>query len=157
MKNIIVSVTDRKTTAQSLDVYFETVMHGLVSSYYMTYHDTRYSPELVRQTDLFVLDLFATDSRGLYTEGIFVAEKWLSFGKRVLVLSGAACAGVVNSHLYWDLEADGDLGVRITSLLEGPLPKAHDLTSVKAYFHKFYRRAEDPHRIAPDASPPTTA
>lgn len=152
MRNLIVSVTDQKTTAQALEIYLRAAMSRRVDFRYMTYHDTRYSPELVRQADLFLLELFATDSRGLYTEGILAAEKWLSLGKRVLVLSGAACAGTVNSPVYWDLGASDDLSDRIASLVEAPLPKLQEWAVMRACFHRFYRRAEDPHKTTPGSS-----
>lgn len=145
MKPTIVSITDSEETARALNLYVLAVMADRVDSYFMTYHRTLLSGTLIRQTDLFIVELFATDSVGPRAEGIFAAEKWISLGKRALVVSGAAYSQDIKSPLYWDLAASDELKDRITVVLDSPLARPSELDSAKARFRKYCRPAVDPH------------
>lgn len=157
MKAIIVSITDAEKTAKVLDTYFCTSMAEAVESCFMTYRQTLLSGRLVRQADLFVVELFSLDTIGPRAEGIFVAEKWLSLGKRAMIVSGTACADAVRSMLYWDLASEDRLMDRIKAVLAEPVASPYSLASVRAHFSKFCRAAEDPHNAqlpGPDGRAP---
>jgi len=147
MKATIVSITDTEETAKVLDTYFSTLMAETVVSYFMTYRRTLLSGTLVRQADLFVVELFSLDAIGPRAEGIFAGEKWLSLGKRAIIVSGAACADGIQSLLYWDLASKDGLHDRIMTVLAAPVTGPSALASLRAHFSKYCRPAEDPHYL----------
>jgi len=147
MRQTIITIADDEATAKALHLYIVTTMEERVDSYFMTYHRTLLSGTLVRQADLFLMELFTTDTVGLRAEGIFAAEKWISLGKRALIVSGSALAQNIQSPIYWDLAASDELRGRITSVLESPLSLPSDLDSVRERFRNYYRPAIDPHRL----------
>jgi len=146
MRRIIVSITEQADTAKAIDSYIRSTMNDHIDSYYMTYCGELLSGALIRQADLFVIELFATDSVGPYTEGLHAAVKWISLGKRALIVSGSAIAEKIESPLYWDLASRDTLKSRMISVLESPTPSPSALDTVKKHFHRYYRKAEDPHR-----------
>ena len=145
MRTTIVSITDSEETSRALDVYFNTCMAATVESCFMTYRCSLLSGTLVRQADIFVMDMFSTDGTGPRAEGIFAAAKWLSLGKRALVISGAACADSIQDSLYWDLASEDKLTDRVLSILANPVPPPSALAPLRAHFGKYCRPAEDPH------------
>jgi len=145
MRHTVISIADSEETAKAINLHLVVVMGERVDSYFMTYHRMLLSGTLVRQADLFLMELFTTDNLGPRAEGIFAAEKWISLGKRALIVSGAAIAQDIQSPLYWDLAASDELRDRIVSVLESPLSRLSDLDSVRERFRKYYRPAIDPH------------
>jgi hypothetical protein len=146
MRASIVFITETEDTAKALDLYARMMLAEKDESSFMTYRRALLSGTLVRQADIFVLELFSMDSLGPRAEGIFTAEKWLSLGKRSLVVSGEACSDTIQNSLYWDLAARDDLKDRIMAVLAAPLARPSDLTTLRAYFSKYYRHSEDPHQ-----------
>ncbi len=145
MSSVIVSVTERLETAKTLDLYIRSTMPDRVVSYFMTYQGELLSGSLIRQADLFVVELFASDAIGPYTEGLFAAEKWLSLKKRALIVSGNACADQIKNQLYWDLAAADDLCNRIDAVIRSsPFPPSA-LESVRKNYSRYCRPAQDPH------------
>jgi hypothetical protein len=147
MKSTIVSIAEREETAKVLNRYLLAVFADHVDSFFMTYHRTLLSGTLIRQTDLFIVELFETDNVGPRAEGIFAAEKLISLGKRTIIVSGAACSESIRSPLYWDLGDPEELKDRILAAIETPLSHASDLNPVKAHFRRYCRPPEDPHQL----------
>ncbi|MDH4317450.1 MAG: hypothetical protein OEV64_03590 [Desulfobulbaceae bacterium] len=145
MKVSIVTITDTEDTARAFDLYVRIMLPQKAESSFMTYRRSLLSRTLVLRADIFVLELFSMDNLGPRAEGIITAEKWLSLGKRALVVSGEACSDIIQCPLYWDLAAKDDLKDRIMALAEAPLSLPSELNTLRTYFSKFYRRAEDPH------------
>lgn len=145
MKATAVVIADSAETARAIDIYVRTAMSDAVETCYMTYRRPLLSGTLVRHADIFIVELFSMDSIGLRAEGILTAEKWLSFGKRALIVSGSARADTFTNPLFWDLAAKDQLRDRILSVLAVPAATPRALSLMKEYYRQYCRPAEDPH------------
>jgi hypothetical protein len=111
----------------------------------MTYSRSLLSGALLRRTDLFILELFRQDDVGFRAEAIFATEKWLSAGRRVLIVSGAAVSKNLNCALYWDLSAPDELRERISRVLREPPALISEIDPLRATFGTYCRPAIDRH------------
>jgi hypothetical protein len=148
MKSTAIVIADSEETARAIDIYMKAVMADTIEAYFMTYHHPLLSGALVRQADIFIVELFSMDNIGQRAEGLLTAEKWLSLGKRALIVSGMGCADAVANPLYWDLAAADQLGDRIFAVLAAPVADQAILRPMKARFRQYCRPAKDPHHRA---------
>jgi hypothetical protein len=72
---------------------------------------------MLRETDLFVLELWRTYPTGLRAEGLAVAQELRRLRSKALVISPLFVAGEVNLPWYWDLGATDSVDARCTNLL----------------------------------------
>jgi hypothetical protein len=145
MRACIVTITDTDALARSLDRYFRCFFGSRIESYFMTYRQTLLSGALLRNTDLFVLEMLTHDDIGFRAEGIFAAEKWACIGKKVLVISGSAQSDILNSRAYWDLSAPDPLHTRIQWMLDNPPLSTKDFSKLRKTFGEYCRPAVDHH------------
>jgi len=146
MTACIVSIADTNEMARSLDRYLTCFFGSRIESYFMTYGRNLLSGSLLRQTDLFILELLRRDDIGYRAEGIFAAEKWAPIGKRVLIVSGAAHSAAGEHSLYWDLAAPESLHERVQQLLNRPPASLGDVVRLRELFKEYCRPAVDHHR-----------
>ena len=145
----IVTITNTDELARSLDRYLQCFLATGIESYYMTYRNSALSGPMVRNADLFILELLRRDDIGYRAEAIPVAEKFSAAAKRVLIVSGAAQATVVNSPAYWDLAALDPLHQRVRGLLGQPPLSPLDMAHMREVFREYCRPAVDHHAQAP--------
>lgn len=74
-------------------------------------------PRVLRETDLFVLELWRTYSTGLRAEGLAVAEELIRQRSLPLVVSPLAFAEALDLAWYWDMAARDSLAARCKRLL----------------------------------------
>jgi hypothetical protein len=149
MTTCIVSIADTEEMARTLDRYLRCHFGSRIESYFMTYGRNLLSGSLLRQTDLFILELLRRDDIGYRAEGIFAAEKWVPIGKRVLIVSGAAKLAAAELSSYWDLATLESLHERVQRLLERPPVPVRDFVRLKGSFKEYCRPAVDHHRGYP--------
>lgn len=145
MSALIVTITDTDELAQAIDRYLRTLLKDHVDVCYMTYENSRLSGQLVRQADMFLLELFRRDAFGYRAEGLYVAERFATNNKRVLLFSGDIKAGQVESEYYWDLASLDSLFLRVERLLAAPRPVAARFGDIAGIFNEFCRPALDSH------------
>jgi hypothetical protein len=75
------------------------------------------SPRLLRETDLFILELWRSYSTGLRAEGLAVREELSKHRVRSLVISPLSLASEVDQAWYWDIGAQETLPHRCERLL----------------------------------------
>lgn len=149
MRACIVSIADTEEMARTLDRYLHCFLADRIDSYFTTYGQHLLSGSLFRQTDLFILELLRRDDIGYRAEAIPVAEKWSSVGKRVLIISAAVEADIVNNLCYWDLAAPEALYERVQQLLNSPPAADRDFSRLKEVFKEYCRSAVDYHKARP--------
>ena len=140
MKSCIVSICNTSELAMAVDHYCLQFLDSVIESYHFTFNERKLSQRLIRQTDLFILELLAHDDVGYYAAAIPVAEKWLKTGKKVLIVSGAAKSMLVDVIWYWDLGAKDPLYERIARLLETPLPHPGVFAPLREIFSAYCRK-----------------
>ena len=74
-------------------------------------------PRVLRETNLFVLELWRTYSTGLRAEGLAVAEELIRQRSLPLVVSPLAFADTLDLAWYWDMAARDSLAARCKRLL----------------------------------------
>lgn len=146
MTACIVTIADTEELARTLDCYAHCFLGPDIESYFMTYTHNLLSGHLLRQADLFILELLRRDDIGYRAEAIFAAEKWLPIGKRVLIVSGTASSAHLNIPLYWDLSAHESLHARITRVLMEPVPAMTQLDGLRVAYKEYCRPAINHHK-----------
>jgi hypothetical protein len=86
------------------------------------------SLERIRDTRLFILDLFRTYPGGMRAEGVALALQLVRLKKQFLVVSPLSLGRRVNIETYWDLDSEESLVDRILRLARsqdapGDLPR----------------------------------
>lgn len=145
MKWQLVSITDSEDLARLMDSYLRFFLGTSVDSIFMTYGRSLLSGTLIRQVDLFILELLRGDDIGYRAEGIFTAEKWLEAGKRVLIVSGDVLSAEMESPSYWDLSATDPLADRVHRLLNTPVPPVSALGVLRRAYAQYCRPLCDRH------------
>lgn len=146
MSACIVTIADTEELARTLDRYVHCFLGSDIESYFMTYNRNLLSGRLLRQADLFILELLRHDDIGYRAEALFAAEKWLPIGKRVLIVSCAASSDHLNIPLFWDLSARESLHARITRVLLEPVPALAQLDGLRVAYKEYCRPAIDYHK-----------
>ncbi len=145
MKTCLITICDTEIMAQSIDLYFRNFLASKIESYFMTYKHRVLSGRLFHQADVFVLDLFGHDDLGYRAEGLIIAEKWIKAGKKVLVVSGAAKASIVDITWYWDLGAKDLLHDRLATIIQLPVPEPEIFKPLRKIFHVYCRKPVSKH------------
>lgn len=94
---------------------------------YVTYDGFRgmLNPRLLRETDLFIFDLWRTYPTGIRAEGLVVAEELLRLRSRALVVSPLSLSAENSPRWYWDLSATDSIQERCKEMVQKGFSFSH--------------------------------
>jgi len=114
-------VGDSPAFGRAMRAVIQGGLTGKASVRHTTYDSLRgiLTPKLIRNTDLFVLELWRTYSTGLRAEGLVVWEELRRQHALSLIVSPLAVGSETDTPFYWDLASENDLEERCRRLLGG--------------------------------------
>jgi len=107
-----------------------------------TYEDCRgvLTSRMLRETALFVLELWRSYGTGWRAEGVAVAEQLMRIGAAPLIVSPLSLGGKLDASCYWDLASRDDLAERIATALQAGVSRSlspyEEIESVKRIFRE---------------------
>lgn len=145
-------ITENESLSSALRQYLEEAISPRPECIAWTYGKEGIPGDRYRAADLIILSLFGRDDLGYRAEGLGTAEKMASSRRRVLLISGSACADRIACPYYWDLAASDPLCERIQTIMKAPPPSSSDYARLKEHFKDYIRPAVDRHRLVKSRS-----
>jgi hypothetical protein len=145
MSALIVIITESDVLARALDRTLSITLGQHVETCFMTYQHSRLSGQLLRQADLFILEVLARDTLGYRVAGIDAAKKFATTGKKSLLISDRCKAEKIGSLYYWDAASPDHLPERVLKVLTLPPPDQEAFVALQKGFAVWCRPPHDGH------------
>jgi len=133
----VLVITNRKALGLALTRTAQSVVGKHSPVFSITYAETiaLLTPQRIKETDFFILELLRTYPGGQRAEGIALAERWI-YRKPFLIVSPLHLAQKIQCLGYWDAEAKDSPGERIRNILSIPYQCTEGFDRVKSTFSK---------------------
>ena len=121
MPRSILIITDKPALGTALTHAARIASSDEDSVHTMIYRETiaLLTPERIRETDFFILDLFREYPGGTRAEGITLARRWMP-RTPCLIISPLYLSAEIGCPGYWDVSATDTLPERIEHILSRP-------------------------------------
>ncbi len=121
MPDSILILTNTKALGSALMLAAKAAVKDERAIFAMTYQESiaLLTPQRIRETGFFILDLFRDYPGGSRAEGIVLARRWMP-RTPCLIVSPLYLSRQIDCPGYWDVEANDTLPERISHILVNP-------------------------------------
>ena len=128
-------ITNGEALGMALTRSAQSVVGKHSSVFSITYAETiaLLTPQRIKETDFFIMELLRTYPGGQRAEAIVLAER-LIYRKPFLIVSPLHLARKIHCPAYWDTEAGEPLTDRIRHVLSGPKQCTENFDRLKDSF-----------------------
>lgn len=140
MSDSILILTNTKALGSALMLAAKAAVKDKRAIFAMTYQESiaLLTPQRIRETGFFILDLFRDYPGGSRAEGVVLARRWMP-RTPCLIVSPLYLSRQIDCPGYWDVEANDTLPERISHILINPYLPAQGLEKVEKCFSNYLK------------------